>query len=263
MKVSTINLSPDLTVAGPSYGQIDRGDRTKEGLTILLGEFLALDPTLAFMHDPQVLVQTANATYAIRTDRGRLHLYNAHDTSQPGVEMTLADLLATIEEGAPASVASDTIEPDPIPIGRPPRKYHSALAAILLLTGLSLNAWGAYQFIRREPPVPGRAYVAISDKERHALLLQKLAGEYATGREPGSRSITLARDGTIRFGVFLRQADGAVRPASGPSEPCHFGLRSNGSVCVVTTRSGQVGIGRDGSLAHYGDTYHRIGGLAD
>lgn len=263
MKVFTQNLSPDLTAAGATYGRIDRGERTTEGLTILLNEFLALDPTLAFMHDPQIVVQTRNATHAIRTDRGRLHLYNAHDSSQPGVEMDLPTLLATIDESASATTAPDAVEADPLPVGRRPWKYEGSLAVILLLAGLGLNAWGAYQFIRREPPAPERAYTIITDKANRALLLQKLAGRFVTGIEPGNRVITLARDGTIQFGVLLRRDGGAVQAANGAAEPCHFGRRSNGSICIVTTRSGQVGISRDGSLVHYGDIYRRIGGLAD
>ena len=87
MKVTTINLSPSFDDVGPAHGTIERGDMTTSELSILLSEFVRIDPAANLEHDPKVLVRTPNTWHAIRTERGRLQLYDARDTSQPGVEL--------------------------------------------------------------------------------------------------------------------------------------------------------------------------------
>lgn len=261
MKVSTVNLSSNLASVDPAHGTIERGPMSADALADLLAAFSEIDPALNLEHDPRVLVRTNDAWYAIRTERGRLHLYDARDTSLPGTEMDLADLIAAIQHApAPAPVADNPEQEFQPPPSR--RKAKAVLATALLLCGLGLNAWGVLQFLQRDQDEAPASYTPINDDERTTLYLRKLAGTHATGRAPGDRVITITRDGRISFDVVIRNAGGEVRIARGPAQACGFGRRSNGSICLTTANSGQVGIGADGSLLYFGDTYRRIPALA-
>lgn len=262
MKVSTVNLSQNLDSVGPTHGTIERGEMTTGALAVLLTEFRLIDPALNLEHDPKVMVRTNAAWHAIRTERGRLSLYDARDSSQPGVEMELSDLLAALQ-GAPAQPAAPEItEPEilPQPGGR---NFKPALAAVLLLFGLGLNAWGLHQFLQRDTAPTAALPIPIDDANRTALFREKLTGTYATGNTTGHRIIRLTRDGDIHFGVLVQNADGNRRIALGPPVKYDFGQRPNGTVCLTTAHSGQVSIGVDGSLSCYGDTYRRITTLAE
>lgn len=262
MKVSTVNLSPDLTEVDPSHGTIERGELTVGALAVLLTEFRLINPALNMEHDPRVLVQTKDAWYAIRTERDRLHLYNARDTSQPGVEMDLADLIAAIQNAPVPTPVADTPEPEfqPAPTRR---KAKAVLSTVLLLCGLGLNAWGVIQFLQGEEDEAPASYTPIEDDEREALYLRKLTGTYATGKAPGDRVISITRDGRLSFDVLIRDAGGEVRIAPGTDQTCGFGQRSNGAICLTTANSGPVGIRADGSLFYSGNTYRRITALAE
>lgn len=262
MKVSTVNLSSNLTSIDPVHGTVERGEMSVDALTDLLAVFSEIDPALNLEHDPRVLVRTKDAWYAIRTERGRLHLYDARDTSQPGTEMELAELLAAIQHApAPAPVA-EIPEPE---FKSPPsrRRTKAALATALLLCGLGLNAWGVFQFFQRDQDEAPATYTPINDDESTTLYLRKLAGTHATGRAPGDRVIRITRDGRISFDVMVQDVGGEIRIARGPVQLCGFGRRANGSICLTTANSGPVGIGADGSLFYSGDTYRRIAVLAE
>lgn len=259
MKVTTINLSPNLDGVDPGHGTIERGELSAGALTNLLAAFGEIDPALNLEHDPRVLVRTGDAWHAIRTERGRFHLYDARDTSQPGSELDLAGLIAAIQP-APAPAAG-SVEPE-ILAAPPRRKPRPVLAAVLLLCGVGLNAWGVLQFLQSEPDPAPAGYTPIDDKERTELYLRKLAGTYATGRAPGDRVIRIARDGRISFDVLVRDAGGEIRIAPGPVQAGGFGRRPTGAICLTTADSGPVGLGADGSLFYSGATYRRITALA-
>lgn len=262
MRVSTVNLSPNLDRVDPAHGTVDRGEMSASALGDLLAAFCETDPYLNLEHDPRVLVRTNDAWYAIRTERGRLHLYNARDTSQPGSEMDLADLIAAVHN-APASASPASPPETQLPSSPLRRKSKAVPATVLLLCGLGLNAWGVLQFLHSEPVATPAAYSPINDGERTALYLRKLAGTYATGRAPGDRVISIARDGRISFDVLVRDASGEIRITRGPAQTCGFGRRASGAICLTTTNSGAVGIGADGSLFYSGVTYRRITALAE
>jgi hypothetical protein len=262
MKVSTINLSPKLDEISPEHGTINRGEMSSDSLATLLKEFAGIDPALNHEHDPRIMVQTRSANHAIRTGQGRLQLYNARDNTQPGVELSLPRLIVAIEQGTAAVVEPDPVEPAmnrPAPLRR---NYQGPFAAMLLLLGLALNAWGVHLYLNRDPAPPSAAYTAITDEAKLTLIRRKLSGIYATGDESGSRVITLPRDGSITFQLLYRDTDGTIKTAAGTTETCRVGERPNGAICLVTHPGQQISIGVDGSLHHSGDTYRRISHLA-
>ncbi|MFZ5495199.1 MAG: hypothetical protein ACOZE5_07665 [Verrucomicrobiota bacterium] len=265
MKVSTVNLSPKLDGIGPAHGTIDRGEMTPGALTELLTAFQHIDPALNLEHDPQVLVRTSDAWHLIRTERGQLCLYNARDTSQPGAPMPLADLLAAIQGSPAAASTTDLPQSEPEIVRAPPTrsKLASALAVVLLVGGIGLNAWGVYQLLPQEGARPPVTYAPLKDDERTTLYLRKLAGTYATGNGPGHRIIHLTREGAISFDVLVQNSAGEIRIARGPAQTCGFGQRPNGAICLTTSASGPVIIRADGSLFYSGDTYRRISTLAE
>jgi hypothetical protein len=131
------------------------------------------------------------------------------------------------------------------------------LTAGLLLLAVGLNAWALYQFLDQKADPPPPSFTAITDPEQLDGLRHQLAGNYATGGEPGDRLITIAADGAIRFQLLVARVDGAPASAKAVDDTYVVGLRSGGMNCLVTTASGQIEIGVDGTLRYYGDTYKR------
>lgn len=265
MKVSTVNLSVLLDDISPAHGTIDRGEMTPESLADLLTSFQQIDPALNMEHDPQVLVRTSDARHLIRTERGRLFLYDARDTSRPGVEMPLDGLIAAIQRSPAPAPPGGLAAPEPETVGAPSvrAKVTRRLAIALLLGGIGLNALGFYQLLQSDPTRPTIPYTRIKDDEHTALYLRKLAGTYATGNQPGHRIISLTADGGISFDVLIQNAAGETRIARGPAQRCGFGRRPSGAICLTTVSYGPVIIHADGSLFYSGDTYRRISMLAE
>jgi hypothetical protein len=257
LKVSTVNLSPDLRSIAAEHGVVERGEMDAAALSALLETFMAGDAAQNHEHDPQVIVRTPAAKFLIRTSGRQLHLYNARDVSQPAAVLTLPALLEAIASpglsAGPAPEEPETFMPVPVR-----GKNRGALTALLLLLGVGLNAWGIYQFLDRTEETPPPPYTAITDEAKVGLLRRQLAGSYATGAEPGDRVIVLTPAGEVKFQLLVAAAGNAPAVAEQSADTCLIGRRRDGLHCLVTTTSGQVDLRADGSLSYYGDTYRRI-----
>lgn len=256
MKVITYQLSPDCTTAEASFGLRDCGELDTKAIGALLEKFTGVDAAQNHLHDPHVVVQARDEKYLIRTSLGRLHLYNARDTSQPGVEVTLPALLAVFDGIADRVAQPAAAEPEPLLSRPPPKRSRLPLGVALLAVGLGLNAWGLHQFLDQPvdpaPPVP----TVITDPKVLDFLRQTLSGTYATGSAAGSRVITIGTDGTIKFHLLARGATpGETKAVRQTADTYNFGRRPGGGICLATGRHGQILAGADGSLFHYGDVY--------
>lgn len=256
LKVSTVNLSPDLRSVAAEHGVVERGEMDAAALSALLEAFTAIDAVQNHEHDPQVIVRTPAAKYLIRTSGRQLHLYNARDVTQPAAVLTLPALLEAIS--SPGVTAGPAPEEPDLFVPAPARgNNRGVLTALLLLLGVGLNAWGIYQFLDRAEETPPPPYTAITDAAQADLLRHQLAGSYATGTEPGDRVIVLTTDGEVKFLLLVPAAGNAPASAEQSSDTCRIGRRRDGLLCLVTATSGQIDVRADGSLAYYGDTYQR------
>ena len=255
-KVSTQNLSPDGATADARFGLQERGDLDPATLAALLEKLARIDAVQNHEYDPQVMVQVRDHKYLIRTSSGKLHVYNARNTSQPGVELALPALLALLGSTAPLPVSPADETPALAPAAAR-SKSRGGLAAVLLFIGVGLNAWGIYQFLHREEDPPPPAYTPVTDPVQTAVLARQLIGIYATGYEAGDRVITIAENGGVQFHLLVAGPAGALVPGNQTSDTYIFGQRSGGLNCLATAKSGQIDVGVDGSLLYFGDTYRR------
>jgi hypothetical protein len=260
MKVSTTNLSPALDDAHSRYGTIDRGEMESGPLAALLTEFARLDTNLNWEHEPAVRVHTPRGDHVIRTERGHFQLYDGRDTSQPGVDLALADLIAVLEERTPAPIepGGDDFVLQPT---RGRHRFEKIGAAILLCLGLGLNGWGVLQLFRSDR-TPKESATPLADAAKAARIAGKLAGTYLTGHEAGERMIVLEPNGSATFHLLYRASDGALKPTGSSSDRYQFGLKRDGTVVLMTEKKGLISILADGTLSAWGDRYRRSAALA-
>jgi hypothetical protein len=259
MKVTTSQLSPDAVIADPSFGHVDRGEMSATEVEALLARFSQIDASQNQRHDPHVIVRVRDESHLIRASRGQLLLYNARDVLQPGVKMTLRDLMAVLE-GMPAGDLSPDATESAVAEGVPPpprRKYHELFALVLLVAGLGMNLWALGQWLLREKP-PEPEYTPISDPAQLAELRRQVTGVYTTGPDAGSRVMTIKADDGIEFALMAKDSTGALQQIRRFKESFVWSKRRDGSISLATARTGYVELGPDHQPRFYGDTYVRI-----
>jgi hypothetical protein len=260
MKVTTHQLSADGATVEASTGVIERGEISATELQALLTRFAAIDAIENQYGDPHVIVRVRDEAHLIRTNRGRLHLYNARDVSQPAIQLGVPSLMALLEGNPEAAVSPVTPELPELDIIPPQRKHNVVLAVTILVAGLGLNVWGLAQHLRRDRDRPPPEYVTITEPARLASLQRKVPGVYATGSDAGSRLMTIRPEGIIEFALLARDSTGSLHPIRRFSDKFVWGQRRDGTVCLVTATRGQVELGADNESRHYGDRYLLLAG---
>jgi hypothetical protein len=258
MKVTTHQLSRDGATVDPASDQIDHGEMTAAELAALLTRFTSIDAIQNQYGDPHVIVRVRDEAHLIRTNRGRLHLYNARDVSQPSSPFELPALMALLE-GSPAFAAASVLAAFPdLDVIAPQRKHNGMLAVAILVVGLGLNLWALAQYLMRAHDLPPPECAPITDLTQLSELRRRVPGVYATGSDAGSRIMRIKPEGGIEFSLLARDPAGALHQIRKFTETFVWSRRRVGTLCLVTSSRGQVEIGADTDLRHFGDTYRRI-----
>lgn len=258
MKVTTENLNPECTVADTAFGRIERGELSATELQALLANLATVDASQDQRHDPGIIVRVRDRSHLIRPARGQWLLYNARDALEPGIKLSLPELMAVLEDTTPPSGAS---EPAPdaaqVSTATPRRNSQAILAGILLAVGLGLNLWALAQWALRED-APSPAWEPITDSAQLETLRRDLGGAYATGSEPGSRTITIQPDDRLTLALLAADASGSLRQVRRLSYDFVWSRRRDGTICLVTGENVQVTVGPDSAtLLLSGDQYQR------
>lgn len=258
MKVTTEYLNPECTVADTAFGRIERGELTVDELQTLLVRFAGIDAGENQRHDPGVIVRVRDKSHLIRAARGQWLLYNARDVSQPGVRVSLPELMAVLQETPPPPAADQPAdEPPPASAAAPHGKPRALLAALLLAVGLGLNLWALAQWALRDRPPPPE-HAPITDPAQLENLRRDLTGSYATGDEAGSRLIMVGPADRLDLALLAADASGTLRPVRRLGYDFTWNRRRDGAICLVTRDRLQVVVGPDAkTLLLSGDRYAR------
>lgn len=257
MKVTTENLNPDCTIADTAFGRIERGELTAEALQALLANLATVDASQDQRHDSGIIVRVRDKSHLIRPARGQWLLYNARDVSQPGIKLSLPELMAVLQELPPPARAEAAPEV-PLEPSVPPRRNHRViLAGVLLAIGLGLNLWALAQWTLRERPTAPESS-PITDPTELDRLRHDMAGTYATGNESGSRLITIRAEDRVDLALLAADASGTLRPVRRLGYDFAWSRRRDGTICLVTTERLHVVVGPGpGTLLLSGDRYER------
>jgi hypothetical protein len=247
-KVTTVNLAPDTLSAIPGHGVTELGELSPEEFTAVLARFRDLDPVQNLEADPHILVTAHAGKFIIRTGQGKLHLYDARDTTVPYVELTPDDVVANLDRpAAPLRPDSDSGDLTKEGASTPSR----GIALAILIAGLSLNGYTLYSVVYTKSVSEKPAVTLLTDATEITKRQSNAAGTYATGDQPGDRVIIVTSDGKVRFieiGVRsgLAESTDTYRPGRHDSKPC-----------LATGDSGVVDILNPDTLVYYRDTYRR------
>ena len=247
--VTTFNLAPDTRSAVPGQGHTDLGELSIEEFSFLLARFRELDSQQNLEGDPHLIVTARAGKFLVRTNRGKLLLYDARDTTVPYADLTAEEIVAQLDR-----VPAVEQQPDgpsaavPTEVASTPSR---GIAVAILLAGLVLNGYTLYSVFYTESVNEKPAITLVTDAAEVTARLHDATGTYATGDQPGDRAIVVTPDGKIKFLEI-----GARSRLTENVDIFHLGRRDK-KLCLATAVSGVVDILNIDALVYYRDTYKR------
>lgn len=247
-QVVTINLSTDTTSADTAHGPIDVGELTPEEFAALLDRFRRLDPVQNQEADPHLLVTARAGKFRIRTGRGKLFLENAGGMTQPYSELTAEEIIRYLDRSS--STAAPFAE-DKITSAKSSAAPNRGIAAAILVAGLALNGYTLYSVFYTESVNEKPAITLVTDRAELVAHQNDVIGTFATGDQPGDRTITVDESGKIKFAEI-----GARTGYNDNTDTFRLG-RIGKNYCLNTVDSGVVEVVNLDTLLYYRDTYKR------
>lgn len=258
-KATLINLTPDARTAAVDLGMSKLENLTAQELAALLEAFRALDP-VQNIADPEIRLQTVRESYFIRTERGKLFLYNARYRADPASELTVAEIIAELDGSAAAArtavpfalsaglgdgaagAAVTSVTPEP---PRKPPVFRSVLALVLL--GAVIYTKYLLDWTAALPPL------RRIDSAELATLRSSLAGVYLTGSQPGQHGIVLLENGDLK--LFQLNAQAAPSVLYDTYAPGRLGA---GLWLAINQPGERIEVTDHDTLVYCGETYRRI-----
>ncbi len=245
--VTTVNLSPDTSTADLAHGSVELGDLNADEFLALLEHFRRLDPVQNHEADPQLFVSARAGKFRVRTNQGRLFLDLPRDPSRPSIELTAAEIAQHLDYIAVVPAPTDALAVDAAKESTPSR----AIAAAILLAGLSLNGYTLYSVFYTASVNEKPAIALVTDPAELSAHLADVVGTFATGDRPGDRTIAVTADGKIRFTEL-----GAHAGLDANRDTFRLG-RLGKNYCLNTVDSGVVEVTNLDTLIYYRDVYKR------
>lgn len=261
-RTTLTNLDPDGTQACLGGGKHTLGDLEAHEVVVLLDAFCTLDPAENARAEPEIIFESRRNKYVVRTGMGQLHVYDPRRPLEPALVLTALQLLAEMDGSADASrtrppfpVPGDSL-PEPVPMFEAPKPisalrppYRMALiAAVVLLTGYLVYAPPSAAL-----PRPADTFEPVADEREADAAIQKLAGVYLTGSQPGHHGISLAADGTLKlFQLNL------IGPPSLIQDTFQVGRIGGQPSALGHQTGGAIRFEGSETLTFCGETYHRI-----
>jgi len=257
-----VNLSADArAVASETRSELrDAGD---DALQALLRNFCAIDPIENALGDTEIRVHVRHEKYLLRTEQGKLILYDVNQRDLPAQILTVAEAMHELG-GAAGAARNQTIllaraEAGPVvasgpelPVMAPVATARRPLVLALSVTaGLLLAAilWLAGPLAVESAPA---GFHPLEPAE-NTKLQGTLTGVYLTGSEPGQHGIVATGPGELKLFEL-----GSVEAPRVVYVSYRLG-RSGGKLYLATDQPGGViEVAPDGNLVYCGETYQRI-----
>ena len=258
--VILINLAPDAR-SFVSLAQIERRGVGTEELVVLLRNFCEVDPVENTTADAEIRVQVRNESYLIRTEQGKLILYDAHRRDLPAQIFTVDQAMAELD-GTAAAHRTQTIlavraEAESAQI-TPVRSERASPAPgkprLFALTATVVVLLAAIIYLTEPFGGDGRleGFVRVERAER-AGLEAKLTGVYLTGNEPGQHGIVVTGPGELK--LFELDAVEAPRVVYATYQLGRVGPK----LCLATDQPGGViEVTADGNFTYCGEAYQSV-----
>ena len=247
-QVVTINLSNDSMSADTTHGPIDVGELTGEEFVALLERFRRLDPVQNHEADPHLLVTCPAGKFRIRTGHGQLFLYNARSTAEAYTELSAEEIVGQLERTAATNSPFGEVDPAWSKSAAAPNR---GIAAAILAAGLALNGYTLYSVFYTETVNEKPAITLLTNAAEITAHRSEVVGTFATGDQPGDRTLTIDESGKIKFAEL-----GARTGYNDNTDTFRLG-RIGKTYCLTTADSGVVEVVNIDTLRYYRDLYKR------
>lgn len=257
-----VNLSADArAVAAETRSELR--DAGADALQALLRNFCAIDPIENALGDTEIRVHVRHEKYLLRTEQGKLILYDVNQRDLPAQILTVAEAMHELG-GAAGAARNQAIllaraEAGPVVASGPalPVRAPAATARRPLVLALSVTAglllaaivYLAAPFGADNTP-PG--FLPVESAERDKLH-SALIGVYLTGSEPGQHGIVVTGPGELKlFELGTVEAPRVVYVG--------YRLGRIGAKLSLATDQpgGVIEVAADGNLVYSGEVYQRI-----
>lgn len=250
LKVTLVNLSPDGRIADLAFGTETLGSISEAQFTLLLHTFRDLDPLQNSELEPEILVESRDGKFIIRTGQSKLFLYDARDSAKPYSELSPTEIAGQFY-GSAAEHSSEEHQPESPTAPNTPRTPHRGIAISMLAAGLCLNGYTLYSVFYINDVNKKPAVTLITNATELASRQNAAVGRYATGNEPGDRVIVLNPDGTVKFSEIA-----ATNKRTESTDTYRIGHYED-KLCATTPESGIIDITGLNTLVYYRDVYRR------
>lgn len=223
-------------------GDTKQGKINTASLRELLALFQAINPVQDFEGEPQILIATRHAKWAVSSDLNRLILYDLKHVDHPGAVCDIESLLHEVDESADEArrrhlrdlgLQEDSGHTAHSPRGEPepqeaevPQSRSSPLRLALLGSSAIVACIAAIMVGSPSQQTWHSADVRLADAPEDKILKDWVPGVYMSGYAVGDHGLVLGEDGSVRI-FELR----------GKEAPFYVNDRWS-----LARRSGQVGV---------------------
>ncbi|MEY3775843.1 MAG: hypothetical protein RLZZ129_2623 [Verrucomicrobiota bacterium] len=245
------HLSPDAKEASAALADLEVSRVTPEKLRTMLTSLaeVAAKHRTDFSVTPEIRIKTDRSELLVRARDGGLTLVS-WDKKLGGQNLTVADILAQLDQTAPSGV----------PAGRSEQAAGRAVGGsglsgrskIILLVAavVAINAFTAWNLFKPEPGFVPPHQLLPTDEAR--ALLMRAAGEYETGATAGDRRLIIHADGSLILSTY-----GPRRTIVEQMNRSAKGANIQGQVVLVTSDPSVLEIRDRDTVVLYGNVYKR------
>jgi hypothetical protein len=244
--VVTVNLAADAAAADIAHGTINLGELTADAFAALLERFRRLDPVQNHDSDPHLLITTHAGKFRIRTGQGKLFLDNPRNSAEPYAELTVEEIIRYLERPTVPAASDDLVE-----TAARSAKPNYGIAVAILFAGLALNGYTIYAVSYSQTVNVRPAVTLLTDPAEISAHKNDVLGTFATGNQPGDRTITINASGKITF------AEVGARGAYNENVDTIRLGRLGKDYCLTTVDNGVIEVVNIDTLIYYRDTYKR------
>lgn len=254
-KVVSRALSADLTTASVTESGRDLGTKSAVELAELLARLAALDPAQFADADPHFLVTGRRGRFTIKPGRGQLLLQAVGGQDTAYFALPVDQVPAYLDGRDPVAVPAGETTPASTAVAGGAAS-RGPLAFALFALAIVLVAGSAYFTFQTEDVDPVSDYEPIAAAHEVAAVRQQTAGTFATGDEPGERSLEVRADGAL---IYREATTGSDEADERQGMYAVVRRRADRVMILRVAGFGPIEARADGTLFYAGETYRRRG----
>ncbi len=242
--VTLHHLAPDLSWSSATAPDHELKNLSAAKLRMLIESLVQLAPKVQYPAAPELRITAPGGRFLVQVKDGKVK-FTSWSLRAGGTELTPEQIVAAI--------TGEPLDPRGLPGGAPakgrlPKSVKLALLALVIVGSNATTAW-----IAMKPKPTLLPPLRAMDQAPGERLLASVAGEYAMGSQPGDRTLTIKKDGAVRW--FKLGADGKIEEdESFTTKPVQV---EPGATPGLLAENAVIEVKDPITVVFYGDTYRR------